>query len=456
MVRELIWALAALFVGVLASTQAFARGIDPGDIAQLTTPAVVNLSVWKLRPAASDSHKSQRIRTYGSGFVIDPTGIIVTNKHVIDGAIDVMATFSDGSQTHAKLLAAAAMSDLAVLKVDEDHALPVLKWGDSDSLRVGDTVLTIGNPQGIGMSVSAGIVSALNRNLGDTPFDRYIQTDAAVNRGNSGGPLVNLNGEVVGVATAIYNTDPAGGFIGISFAIPANGAQLVVSRLLDPSHPKAGWLGAKLQDITPELAEALNLPGTRGAIIAAVDPGGPADHAALVAGDLLMRINDDTPGDSRAFMRVVVSIPVGQPARLTIWRAGKEQEVVATVGEWPNRTSSSATPAARVARTTIQQPPDLGLTLAPLTIAARKRYGLDPKLTGILVIAVEKDCEASHLGVVPGDVITMVQDLPTASLAAVNRVLAMAYEQHRRFIALLLRGKGGTRWVSLSMNGTRR
>ena len=276
------------------------------------------------------------MKRFGSGFIIDPTGIIVTNKHVIDGAIDVMATFSDGNQAHAKLLAAAMMSDLAVLKVDADRALPVLKWGDSDALRVGDTVLTIGNPQGIGMSVSAGIVSALNRNLGDTPFDRYIQSDAAVNHGSSGGPLVNRNGEVVGVATALYNTDPVGGFIGISFAIPANGARFVVSRLLDPNHPRAGWLGLKLQDITPELAEALKLPGTQGAIIAAVDPGGPADHAALVAGDLLLRINDDTPGDSRAFMRAVVLIPAGQPARLTIWRAGKEQEVVATVGEWPS------------------------------------------------------------------------------------------------------------------------
>jgi S1-C subfamily serine protease len=155
-------------------------------------------------------------------------------------------------------------------------------------------------------------------------------------------------------------------------------------------------------------------------------------------------------------MRAVVSIPVGQPARLTIWRAGKEQEVVATVGEWPNRTPSSGTPTARVPRTTIQKPPDLGLSLAPLTVMARNRYGLDPKLTGILVVAVEKDCEASHLGVVPGDVITIVQDVRVTSEAAVNHVLAMVYQQHHRFIALLLRGKGGTRWVSLSMNGTRR
>jgi serine protease Do len=455
--RLLIWALVALIAGPLVNTQAFARGVDPddSDVAQQTIPAIVNLSVWKMRPPANAGHAPQRVKTYGSGFIIDPTGIIVTNKHVIDGAIDVMATFSDGNQAHAKLLAAAAISDLAVLKVDADRELPVLKWGNSDALRIGETVLTIGNPQGIGMSVSAGVVSALNRNLEDTPFDRYIQTDAAVNHGNSGGPLVNRDGEVVGVATALYNTDPKGGFIGIGFAIPANGARFVVSRLLDPDHPKAGWLGVKLQDVTAELTEALKLPGTRGAIIAAVDPGGPAYHSGLMPGDVLMRIGDEMPNDSRAFMRAVVLIPVGQPARLTIWRAGKEQKVVATVAEWPNRMPGGGTVTTSVAKAMIQKPPDLGLSLAPLTAAARSRYGLDPKLSGILVIAVEKDCEAGTLGVLPGDVITMVQDVPVTSPADVSRALVTAYEQHHEFIAMLLRGKGGTRWVSLSMGGAR-
>ena len=169
-------------------------------------------------------------------FVIDPTGIIVTNKHVIDGALDVAAIFNDGTRLHATLLAVAAMLDIAVLKVEADQPLPALKWGDSETLQVGVLVLTIGNPLGIGISVSAGIVSALNRDIQDTPFDQYIQTDAAINHGNSGGPLVDVNGEVIGVDTALYNPDSAG-FIGIGFAIPSESAEFVVKQLLDPSHP---------------------------------------------------------------------------------------------------------------------------------------------------------------------------------------------------------------------------
>ena len=175
------------------------------------------------------------MKTYGSGFIIDSSGIIVTNKHVIDGALEIKVLFSDGDRVPARLVAVAAMLDLAVLKVDVDRQLPVLKWGNSEALQVGDAVLAIGNPLGLGISVSAGIVSALNRDIQDTPFDNYIQTDAAINHGNSGGPLVDLNGEVVGVDTALYNPDEAGGFIGIGLAIPAETAQFIVTRLLDPA-----------------------------------------------------------------------------------------------------------------------------------------------------------------------------------------------------------------------------
>ena len=212
----------------------------------------------------------------------------------------------------AKLLAVAAMVDLAVVKVDVDRPLPALQWGDSESLQVGDPVLTIGNPLGLGMSVSAGIVSALNRDIQDTPFDDYIQTDAAINHGNSGGPMVDLDGKVIGVDTALYNPDESGGFIGIGFAIPARTAKFVVDRLLDPSHPKPGWLGFNLQDMTTELAEALGVPGEKGSIIASLDAGGPAITAGLRPGDVLTAIDGAKPSDSRAFMRTIVETPVGQ------------------------------------------------------------------------------------------------------------------------------------------------
>ena len=206
--------------------------------------------------------------------------------------------------------------DVAVLKVDVDHPLPALKWADSDALQIGDPVLTIGNPLGLGMSVSAGIVSALNRNLHDTPFDSYIQTDAAINHGNSGGPLIDRNGSVVGLDTALYNPEASGGFIGIGFAIPSNIVSFVVQFLLNPNHPKPGWIGVTSQDINDRLAEALGVPRAAGAIVSAVDPSGPAVQAGLRPADVLETIDGVQQSDSRAFMRSIVRIPVGTSVHL--------------------------------------------------------------------------------------------------------------------------------------------
>ena len=236
-----IWALVALIAIPFASAPALARTMETGDfdVVQNATPAVVAIATWKVRPPANAGDPPRRVKTSGSGFIIDPSGIIVTNKHVIDGALNITVLFSDGGSARATLVAVAAFVDLAVLKVDVDRPLPVLKWGNSEALRVGQGVLAIGNPLGLGLSVSAGIVSALNRNIEDTPFDNYIQTDAAINHGNSGGPMVDLNGDVVGVDTALYNPDEAGGFIGIGLAIPAETAKFVVTHLLDPESSQA-------------------------------------------------------------------------------------------------------------------------------------------------------------------------------------------------------------------------
>jgi serine protease Do len=324
----------AVFVAVhFISVPAFARSIEPGEaaVAQLALSAVVNISTWKVRPAQKAGERPRRVKTYASGFIIDPSGIIVTNKHVIDGAIDIKVTLNSGDAVPGKLLAVAVMLDLAVVKVEVDQPLPALNWGNSENLRVGDSVLTIGNPLGLGMSVSVGIVSALNRDLQDTPFDSYIQTDAALNHGNSGGPLIDRDGAVVGIDTYLYNPEKAGGFIGIGFAIPADAAKFVVSRLLDPNKPEPGWLGVTLQDLTPELSDALRVHGAKGAIIAVVQPGGPASKAELRPGDVLSAIGAARQTDARAFMRAIVRTPVGQVVELTFWRGGKEQTVSATL-----------------------------------------------------------------------------------------------------------------------------
>ena len=285
--------LAALVTLPFANAPAFARAMESGDAAaaQKATPAVVNISTWKLRPPTKPGEPPRRVKTYGSGFIIDPTGIIVTNKHVIDGALDIKVMFSDGDRRRRTLLAVAAMLDLAVLKVDVDHPLPVLKWGDSEALQVGDPVLTIGNPLGLGMSVSAGIVSALNRDIQDTPFDNYIQTDAAINHGNSGGPLVDRRrrGGRGRYRTLQPRRAPAASSASASPSRPKRRSSSS-SRLLDPSHPMPGWIGVTLQDLTPELSEALGMQRRTGSIIAAVDAGGPASKAGLRPGDVLSAI----------------------------------------------------------------------------------------------------------------------------------------------------------------------
>ena len=458
MFRVLIMAFVVLVMLPCASEPVLARAMERGDAtaARKATPAVVNISTWKVRPPAKPGDLPRRVKTYGSGFLIDPAGIIVTNKHVVDGALDITAILSDGDRAHATLLAVAAMLDLAVLKVDVGHPLPVLKWGDSEALQVGDPVLTIGNPLGIGISVSAGIVSALNRDIQDTPFDQYIQTDAAINHGNSGGPLIDADGDVVGVDTALYNPDDAGGFIGIGFAIPAETAKFVVDRLLDPAHPLPGWIGVTLQDLTPELSEALGLQGATGSIISAVDAGGPASEAGLRPGDVLSAVGEIRPGDSRAFMRLIVEVPVGNPVKLTIWRDAKEATVTAKVAEWPNHMPGGGMMSAGMAEAMIQKMPDPGVRLADLTDDLRQQFGIDPKVTGALVASVEADCEARDLGIVAGDVITAVQGTPVANPVDVRSAVRTAHEQHRSYLAVLVQGKTSSRWVSLSMGGASR
>ena len=444
--------LAVLLVGFAVPNAGRAAGaMDTSDAATLEKiiPAVVDLALWKLRPPTPAGGDVRRVRTHGSGFIVDPTGIIITNKHVTDDAVDITVVFNTGERIKGKLIAVAPMVDLAVVKVEVDHPLPTLRWGNSSGLRIGDHVFAIGNPLGLGTSVSSGIISGLNRDIQDTPFDHYLQVDAAINHGNSGGPLVNVHGEVVGVDTALYNPVEEGGFIGIGFAIPADSAKFVVHRLLD-YHNRNGWLGVRLQDLTYELSIALGLKNTNGAVIAAVDEQGPAQAAGLHPSDILLGINDLRLNDARAFMRQLIEMPAGQVAKLTIWRGAKETVVTSTIGEWPHSALPGVAPNTIMAANDRAQ--NDGLTLAPLTEEARKKYGIDGKLNGALVTSVEKDSEAGDLGIVPGDVLTFVQDTPVADPDDVQSALAKAYDQRLPFAAVLVQGKIGIRWVSFGVD----
>lgn len=451
--HRIIFVAFALVTAVCPGTSAIAGAMVPGDAATVrnAAPAVVRISTWKVRAPDRPGDFPRRVRTYGSGFIVDPSGIIVTNKHVIDGAVDIKVAFNDGSLTLARLLAFSPLIDLALLKVDVGHPLPTLAWGDSDSLQVGDPVLTIGNQLGWGTSVSAGIVSGLNRNLQDSPFDSYIQTDAAINHGDSGGPLIDQNGNVVGVDTALYNPDQKGGFIGIGFAIPANTAAFATKRLLDPSHPVPGWLGFNLQDLKSELAAALGVPPSTGAVISAVDPSAPASQALLRPGDILEQLNGQPLNDSRAFMRAIAMSPIGKAVRLTIWRAGKELEVTATVAAWPNFMPGGGVMTGMAAEAMMSSAPDPGVKLAPITDADRKRYGLSPKLTGVLITHVEPDSEARDFGIQAGDIITAVQGAPVTTPDEVRRAIKEAHEQRRPYLAVLVQSRTGAQWFPMSI-----
>jgi serine protease Do len=433
-----------------------ARGvqIDEAGAVRRAAPAVVSISVWKLDPPKEPGGPRQRVKFYGSGFVIDPSGIIVTNKHVIDGAIDIKAVFVGGNVLPAKLIRASSLLDLAALKVDAGHPLPAVEWGDSNALQVGDPVLTIGNGLDWATSVSAGIVSGLNRNIMDSPFDSYIQTDATVNHGNSGGPLVDRDGKVVGVTTALYNPNQNGGFIGIGFAIPASTAEYDIKTLLDPNSPPPGWLGFNLQDMTGQLAEALGVPRPTGAIISSVDPSGPASHASLRSGDVLEQFNGKPVEDSRALMRAIAETRVGDQVRLVVWRVGKEQEVSAAVAAWPNSMPGGGVMTGAKATAMMAMAPSAGVKLAALSDADRKQYGLNSDQTGVLVTGVDPGSEVSELGVQPGSVITAVQGAPVTTPDEVWNAVKLAHEQHRPYLAVLVQSKNGEQWISLSLSAT--
>ncbi len=391
----------------------------------------------------------------GSGFVVDPSGLIVTNNHVIDGAYDITVTFSDGESEPAHVVDAVRMLDLAVLKVAGDKPRPAVSLGDAATVQPGDEVFAFGNPLGIGMSVSAGIVSALNRDIQETPYDHFIQTDAVINHGNSGGPLFNTSGQVVGVDTAIIS--PTTGYAGLGFAIPVDTVRFVVDRVREYGWLRPGWIGVRATRVTRDMAAAMGAarPGEAqpgGMIIGSVTRGGPAAHAGLRVGDIILRFGDLVPPDERALQRAIIAAPVGQPVPILLRRAGRDLTLPVTVAEWPRQDyDQNNGPVGPRAPMAVRR--DLGLTFSGITDEVRARHGLEPGQTGVLVTGVMAGTDAWLRGIAPGDVIMRVQDAVVSGGADVQREIDRARGLDRTFALFLVQQKDGgpdqPRWMAL-------
>ena len=405
------------------------------DIVRAVEPAVVTITARKgsAKPEA------------GSGFVIDGSGLVATNEHVIDGATSIEVTLSDGTRVLGRLLATSTEYDLALVKVDIGRPLATVRWGDSDRLVIGDSVCVIGNPFGLGLSVSAGIVSALNRGRDQSSYP-LIQTDATVNHGNSGGPLLDRNGSVVGMTSSIYEVD-GGGSVGIGFAIPSDQLKFLVGRLLEYGRVRTAWIGALLQDVNSDMAYAMGIPEARGALVRMVSPDGAASRAGLRAGDLILEIGGMSPVDMRTALRQIAILPIGQTTPFKILREGQ----TLTLGVITQERPMAATSPQMVVSSPTNGPVDGGLQVQSITDEMRRTYGFDSAQTGVIVMKVDPDSSAAAEELAEGDVIVTAMGAggPFQTPADLDRTFAAAVKEHRQFIMLLVRSPGDQqRWVA--------
>jgi serine protease Do len=478
-----IAAIAAAII-VLPGRPAAARGPENiADVAEQVINAVVNVSTSQkvdshitnlpdLPPGSpmekffddffkhhhGDSNdgdnEPHRVNSLGSGFIIDPSGLVVTNNHVIADADEINVILNDGTKLKADLVGKDVKSDLAVLRVHTDKPLKSVKFGDSDKLRLGEWVVAIGNPFSLGGSVTAGIVSARNRDINSGPYDNYIQTDAAINRGNSGGPLFNLNGEVIGINTAIIS--PSGGSIGIGFAIPSDSAMPVIDQLQKYGEARRGWLGVRIQQVTDNLAESLDLGTAHGALVAGLDDKGPAKPAGMQPGDVVVKFDGKDVKEMRDLPRIVADTPVGKEVDVVVVRKGKEQTLKVTIGRLKEDkkvaevdTKKDAVPPQK---SVVQK--TLGLELSSLTEDVRKKFRIRDDIKGVVVTGVDpgaaSDAPDKHLAA--GDVIVEVQYQGVGNPVDLQKRIDDLKSQGKKVAVLLVSNADGeTRFVALPL-----
>ncbi|MCB1376768.1 MAG: Do family serine endopeptidase [Alphaproteobacteria bacterium] len=393
------------------------------------------------RQQEGEGGRPRTMTSMGSGFVIDPSGVIVTNNHVVEGAESIEVHTQDDTILKAEIVGRDPKTDLAVIRVKPSVPLPSVSFGDSDRLRIGEWVVAIGNPFGLGGSVSLGIVSARNRDINAGPYDDFIQTDAAINKGNSGGPLFNLKGEVVGINTAIFS--PSGGSVGIGFSVPANTAKSVIDQLVKYGETRRGWLGVKIQTVTGDIAESMGLDRPRGALIADVTKTGPAETAGIEAGDIIVEFNGRPVNQMRDLPRIVAETEIGKQVTVKLLRKGQEVTVTAEVGRLEDGEKVAAAQdnqgGAQTAPAVVQV---LGMTITTLTDELRAKYNIDADLKGAVITEVAAEGPAAEKQLKPGDVITEAGEREVAGAADV-KTRAEEAEKAGKSSVLLLVAKGG-------------
>ncbi len=457
----------ALLLGQVQLSKAGNSPDSFADLAEQASPAVVNITTSTNIAAATDGGpavpegspfqdlfpdlqnregRPRRSQALGSGFVISEDGYIVTNNHVIAGSDEILIEFFSGVELPATVIGTDVNTDIALLKVESDTPLPFVSFGDSDVMRVGDWVMAVGNPLGQGFSVSAGIVSARNRALSGT-YDDFLQTDAAINKGNSGGPLFNLEGEVIGVNTAILS--PTGGSIGIGFSMASNVVSQVIDQLREFGETRRGWLGVRIQDLSDDVAEAIGLDSVAGALVTDV-PDGPSKDAGILAGDVILTFDGVDVADTRELVRIVGYAPIGKAVRVVVYRDGGTQTLLVTLGR--REDAEAAIPASAPADDTPSEQDLLGLTITELTDEVREALGLTATAQGLVIKDIADDSEAMDKGLRPGDLITEAGQQKVNSIADLQASIEKADDAGRKSILLLVRRNGDPRFVALSLN----
>jgi serine protease Do len=463
------FSVAVFLVGI---AQSFAHDSFSG-LTEKLSPAVVNISTTTLLeeqredfpqfPPGSpfedfleefrDRGTTRRFQALGSGFIVDADGIVVTNSHVIEQADQIRVTLSNDKTFDAILLGRDPKTDLAVLKIDpKGEKLATVSFGNSDSLRVGDWVIAIGNPFGLGGSVTSGIVSARGRDIGTGPYDDFIQTDASINRGNSGGPLFNLDGEVVGINTVIFSQ--SGGSVGIGFAIASNLASNVVDQLTEHGRTRRGWLGVYIQEITPEIAESLGLDSGRGALVSSVHPEGPGEAGGIRAGDIVLTFDGKDIIDMRSLPRIVAETAIGKKVKVQVMRDGDIKVLTIELGELEKAEESGLLADSSPIPSNPHSFASLGFTVVPITDPVRKEYDIPEledgePLKGVVVVEVAQGSPADERGIVVGDIIRRIGQKQVMTVDDLVEGVDEARKEEKSTFLLLIRRDGRERFIAI-------